>query len=231
VAGMRPSARLKPPAAAVALHAAFALMLLLIVFARSGYGAGLSVQVLAATGKPLRGAVLTLTSLETPVRHAAAEHAVMDQINRAFEPDLLIIPAGSTIQFINSDTVSHQIYSFSPVKRFQLPLYQGTPYAPVLFDKVGIVTLGCNIHDQMLAYVVVTDAEYFGRSGPSGNWSAEVPGGRYQLAIWHPRLREDASTLSRVVSISEGDPSVVTIRLTKPLQPAPLSNRPYSWEY
>jgi plastocyanin len=228
---MRPSARPKPPAAGAASRAALALTLLLILPARSGYGANLSVKVLAANGIPLRGAVVTVQSLETPARHAAPQHATMDQINRAFEPDLLIVPVGSTIQFINSDTVGHQIYSFSPVKRFQLPLYQGTPYPPVLFDKAGIVTLGCNIHDQMLAYVVVTDADHFGRSDPAGNWSADVPGGRYQIAIWHPRLREDASTLSRVVTITQDDPPVVTIRLTKPLQPVPPSDRPYSWEY
>ena len=65
----------------------------------------------------------------------------MDQVNRAFDPDLLVIPLNSTVTFANSDTVSHQIYSFSPPKRFQLPLYRGKPYPPTRFDQAGLVTL------------------------------------------------------------------------------------------
>ena len=109
-----------------------------------------------------------------PPKHAALVHAVMDQLDRAFVPDLLVVPVGSTVSFPNSDSVSHQIYSFSSAKRFQLPLYRGKPYPPVLFDQTGVVTLGCNIHDEMLAYLVVTDAPYFGRSDRAGSWSAEL---------------------------------------------------------
>ena len=106
----------------------------------------------------------------------------MDQVDRAFAPDLLVIPVGSTVEFPNSDSVSHQIYSFSPAKRFQLPLYRGKPYPPVHFDQAGVVTLGCNIHDEMLAYVLVTDAPYFGRTEAGGTWSVEVPRGHYRVA-------------------------------------------------
>ncbi len=96
---------------------------------------------------------------------------MVDQVDRAFAPDLLVIPLGSTVEFPNSDSVSHQIYSFSPAKRFQLPLYRGKPYPPVHFDQAGVVTLGCNIHDDMLAYLVVTDAPWFGRTDAAGAWS------------------------------------------------------------
>ena len=100
-----------------------------------------------ADGHALPGAVVTVQPLDGPVHHAAPLHAVIDQVNRAFAPDLLVIPVGSTVAFPNSDSVSHQIYSFSPTKRFQLPLYRGKPYPPVHFDQPGVVTLGCNIHD------------------------------------------------------------------------------------
>ena len=78
-----------------------------------------------------------------------------------FVPDLLVVPVGSTVSFPNSDSVSHQIYSFSAAKRFQLPLYRGKPYPPRLFDQAGLVMLGCNIHDWMIAYIDVTDAPFY----------------------------------------------------------------------
>ena len=121
----------------------------------------LVINVQTADGLPLAGAVVTVRPLDGPPRHASPLHAVMDQVNRAFAPDLLVIPVGSTVEFPNSDATSHQIYSFSPAKRFQLPLYRGKPYPPTHFDQAGLVTLGCNIHDEMLAYLVVTDAPWF----------------------------------------------------------------------
>src|SRR5438309_1350710 len=138
-------------------------------------GATLAVAVQTSDGRPLAGAVLTIHALSGTDRPAAPVNAVMDQVNRAFSPDLLVIPPGSTVEFPNSDSVSHQIYSFSAAKKFQLPLYHGKPYPPVHFDQAGVVTLGCNIHDEMLAYVLVTDAPLFGRTDTTGSWSAEVP--------------------------------------------------------
>jgi hypothetical protein len=154
----------------------------------------------------------------------------MDQINRAFAPDLLVIPVGSTVAFPNSDSVSHQIYSFSPAKRFQLPLYRGKPYPPVVFDQPGVVTMGCNIHDEMLAYIVVTDAAFFGRTNTTGAWSTDVPSGDYRISIWHPRIRDDAKDLNGTLTVSESNGGTLTLRLTKQLKPAPLEGRPHSWD-
>jgi plastocyanin len=206
-------------------------LLALLSPAGAARAATLVIHVLTAEGRALAGAVVTVRPLEGPARHAAPQRAVMDQVNRAFEPDLLVIPLGSTIEFPNSDWVSHQIYSFSPAKRFQLPLYRGKPYPPVLFDQAGIVTLGCNIHDEMLAYVLVTDAPYFGRTDAAGGWSAEVTRGQYRVTLWHPRLREEGADLERQLTVNETDRAELTLRLIKPLQPAPLADRPHSWDY
>ena len=153
----------------------------------------------------------------------------MDQINRAFAPDVLVIPVGSTVEFPNSDSVSHQIYSFSPARRFQLPLYRGKPYPPVHFDQPGLVTLGCNIHDSMLAYVLVTDAPYFGRADSKGSWKVDVPGGVYRVTAWYPRMHEDGA-LQRELTIGDDDHAAVTLRLAKPLQPTPLTGVRHSWD-
>ena len=193
--------------------------------------ATLVVNVQTPDGHALAGAVVTVRSLDAPARHAAPVRAVMDQVNRSFAPDLLVIPVGSTVEFPNSDSISHQIYSFSAAKRFQLPLYRGRPYPPVHFDQPGVVTLGCNIHDEMLAYLLVTDAAWYGRTNDGGTFSAEVTRGRYHVALWHPRLRDNETDLTRELTVGEGDRAELTLRLTRGLQPAPLSDRPHSWDY
>jgi plastocyanin len=175
--------------------------------------------------------VVTAQPLDAPAHKPQPIKAVMDQVNRAFAPDLLVIPVGSTVTFPNSDSVSHQIYSFSPAKRFQLPLYHGTPYPPVHFDQPGVVTLGCNIHDEMVGYLVVTDAQYYGRTSEQGAWSDEVARGRYRITIWHPRMRENEADLERELTVGEGDQAQLTLRLLKPLARAPLADRPHSWDY
>jgi len=196
--------------------------------AAGALAATLVVAVQTSDGRPLAGAVLTVHALSGTSHLAAPLNAVMDQVDRAFVPDVLVIPVGSTVEFPNSDSVSHQIYSFSPARKFQLPLYRGKRYPPVRFDQVGFVTLGCNIHDSMLAYVLVTDAPYFGRTDSTGSWSVEVPRGDYRVTVWHPRTRESAE-LGREMAIGDAERTAVTLRLTKPLQPVPLEGR-HSWD-
>ena len=193
--------------------------------------ASVSITVVGPDRKPIPGMVVTVHGVAegNAAKPAAPVKAIVDQVNRAFEPDLLVIPVGSTIEFPNSDSVSHQIYSFSPAKRFQLPLYRGTPYPPVHFDQAGVVTIGCNIHDEMLAYVVVTDAQYFGRTNAKGTWTTEIPKGKYRISVWHPRMNDDASELDRELTVGDDDLQW-TLRLAKSLRPAPLGPHPHSWD-
>ena len=146
-------------------------------------------------------------------------------MNRMFSPEVIVIPVGSTVSFPNSDSVSHQIYSFSPAKRFQLPLYRGKPYSPVLFDRTGVVILGCNIHDWMIGYIDVTDAPFYGTTDAQGSWSAELPAGRYEITVWHPRMREQTPALVRDLSVDAKDRATLTLQLTKPLRPAPMEGQ------
>jgi plastocyanin len=208
-------------------------LVVLAVFATTVLGparaASLVVNVYKRDGNPLSGAVVTaepeqVGAAPTPMR------AIMDQVDLAFVPDVLVIPVRSTVQFPNSDAVSHQVYSFSPARQFQLPLYRGKPYPPVQFDQPGVVTLGCNIHDNMLGYIVVTTAPWFGRADLHGEWTAqELPPGRFRVHVWHPLLNEPVE-LDRVVEV-RGDREAVEFRLTRPLRPAPLTGRPHSWDY
>jgi plastocyanin len=191
----------------------------------------LAVTVQLANDKPLPGAVITVRPLDNATRPAPPLKAIMDQVDLAFAPDVLVIPVGSTVEFPNTDATSHEVYSFSPTHKFQLPLYRGKRYPPEHFDQVGLVTLGCNIHDHMLAYILVTDAPYFGRTGPDGIWAATgVTPGRYRIEVWHPRLRGDPGELTREVSVGESQNGKLTVRLTKALRPMPLEGRPHSWD-
>jgi plastocyanin len=196
--------------------------------AAGALAATLVVAVQTADGRPLPGAVLTVHSLAGTDRPGVPVNAVMDQVNRAFMPDLLVIPTGSTVEFPNSDSINHQIYSFSPAKKFQLPLYRGKRYPPMRFEHAGLVTLGCNIHDSMLAYVLVTDAPHFGRTEGTGSWSVDLPSGTYRVSVWHPRMRDGAEP-ERQVTIADTDRASLTLRLGNPLQPAPLESR-HSWD-
>src|SRR6201998_221290 len=191
--------------------------------------ATLLVDAQTPDGHALAAAAITVRSLDGQSHRPPPGHAGMDQVNRAFVPDLLVIPVGSTVSFPNTDSVSHQIYSFSPAKRFQLPLYRGKPYPPVHFEQPGVVTLGCNIHDEMLAYLLVTDAPWYGRTNETGGWSVEMPRGRYPGAPGPPRLRENTEDLERELTVGDADRADLTLHLSKPLQPAPLVDRPHSW--
>jgi plastocyanin len=188
----------------------------------------LAVIVKQRSGKPLIGAVVTLETPALPQSLPVA--ASMDQVNLEFVPDVLVIPLHSKVLFPNSDAISHQVYSFSSARQFQLPLYRGKAYPPVVFDQPGVVTLGCNIHDNMLAYIVVTAAPYFGRTANGGEWIApNLPPGKYTLRVWHPQLNEPRDVERTVQAGADGE--VIELRLTRELRPAPLIGRPHSWDY
>jgi plastocyanin len=211
--------------------AAVGLLTVLLGGAARATAASLVVTVQQRDGKPLVGAVLTADAESQRLPPAAPAHAILDQVDLAFVPDVVVIPVGSIISFPNSDAVSHQVYSFSSAHRFQLPLYRGKPYPPVVFDQPGVVTLGCNIHDNMLAYVIVTAAPFFGRTDAKGEWTApNLPNGTYRLRLWHPLLNEPSGAFERVVQIG-ADRNEVTVRLWHALRPAPLKSRPHSWDY
>jgi plastocyanin len=204
---------------------AAAILLCVLLRAAPAAAASLAIMVQLPDGRPLVDAVVTVQPVGKKLPPPAPIHAAMDQMNRMFMPEVVVVPVGSSVSFPNSDSVSHQIYSFSSAKRFQLPLYRGKPYPPVLFDQTGIVILGCNIHDWMIGYIDVTDAPFYGTTDRQGAWSAQLPAGRYQITVWHPRMREESTTLIRELSIDAGDRASLTLQLTKSLRPQPMEGQ------
>jgi len=212
--------------------AATCVLGMLLCASGSAAAASFAVHLETRDGTPLKGAVLTLDPQSSHMPAAAPVNMIVNQIDLSFVPDITVIPVGSTISFPNTDAVSHQVYSFSSAHRFQLPLYRGKPYPPIPFDQPGVVTLGCNIHDNMLAYVVVTAAPFFGRTDAKGEWLVPaVPTGTYRLTLWHPLLSESAASLERTVQLVGADRTDVSVKLARALRPAPITSRPHSWDY
>lgn len=169
------------------LHLPFALSLLGLLLSTPLHAASLYADVVDSQGQPLANAVLSLRSSAGPVVAPAA--AIMDQRAQQFAPNVLAVRSGTSVLFPNSDNIRHHVYSFSLAKRFELRLYQGTPSEPVVFDKPGVVVLGCNIHDWMLGYVYVTDDPWFAVSDEQGRLSLDqLPAGGYAVTLWHPHV-------------------------------------------
>ena len=163
----------------------------------------LTVRVQLANGTgPLTGAVVYLNDGS----HAPPAQAEVVQKDRMFHPHVLILPAGSSVSFPNRDNTHHHVYSFSPAKTFDLALYAGEPEAPVVFDKPGIVELGCNIHDHMQAFIVVADTRAVGQTNEQGEVTLALDFGVAQtpsslsLNIWHPRLPDNTRPVVREIS-------------------------------
>jgi plastocyanin len=123
-----------------------------------------------------------------------ARTAVMDQKDRRFVPHVLAVQTGTAVTFPNSDNVRHQVYSFSAAKKFQLPLYAGTPPNPIVFDKAGVVVLGCNIHDRMSAYIVVVDTPHFGVTENGLVELTDLAAGSYGVRVWFVGVQDEPAT-------------------------------------
>jgi plastocyanin len=203
--------------------------------AQSASAATLELHVRDRDGRGVPDVVVVAAATE-PARSApspATKPAVMDQHDRRFVPQVLVVQTGTPVSFPNNDTVSHQVYSFSPARRFQLPLYKGEAHSPVAFDTAGLVVLGCNIHDEMVGYIYVADSPYFARTDADGNAEIDdVPAGSYRLDAWGPRVADSGETLVRKVTLERQATVVAEWNLQRPLRPHPSPGpRDVDWDY
>lgn len=151
-----------------------------------------------AKGVHVADAVVSLVPLDAPVPPPAATGEIAQE-SQEFAPFVTVVQAGSRVVFPNNDTVQHHVYSLSKAKKFELPLYNPNQKESFVFDLSGLVTLGCNIHDWMLAYLVVVPTPYFAKTDETGKATVIAPPGRYRLELWHPR---QAANLSEEVVLA-----------------------------
>jgi len=178
------------------------LVLLAITLFSAGTCYGLDIQVMQKDGSAAASVVVSLVNAET--KSGKIKMAEMSQRDRRFDPHILVVQKGATVSFPNYDDIKHHVYSFSSVKAFEQELYKGTESTPVTFEQTGIVELGCNVHDWMLAYIYIVDTPYFGKTDEQGKLVLpDVPKGNYQITVWHPGLDIDDNTQMFSMDIAE----------------------------
>lgn len=151
---------------------------------------------------------------------------VMDQRNLSFLPHLLPVPVGATVQFPNNDKVDHNVFSLSRSQAFNLGSYTPGEVKTVTFDTPGIVELRCDVHAEMLAYIVVLENPYFAVTDENGSFQlpdpgflraagiadvAPLPPGRYLVKTWHAKLK----SARQAVEVSAGAAAPVALDLTR----------------
>jgi plastocyanin len=164
-------------------------MIVLVAPIAQAQNAEIAATVTDERGKPVADAVVIAVPSDGSLRLTARlREDVVDQVDKEFLPKVQAILVGTAVTFPNRDSVRHQVYSFSSAKRFELPLYTGVPQA-VVFDKPGVVILGCNIHDWMVGYVYVSESPYFAKTNAEGKAVlTDVPPRGYVVRVWHPQL-------------------------------------------
>jgi plastocyanin len=172
----------------------FALSAALVLASLGAHAATLDAHVRDALGAPLADAVVYAMPASGPAEARSGRTAEVQQVDREFVPYVTVVQTGTSVAFPNRDPILHHVYSFSPAKPFEIKLYSGKSPREIVFDHPGVVTLGCNIHDWMVGYVLVVSTPWFGKSDESGHLRiADLPAGRYELRAWHPRQRSQAA--------------------------------------
>lgn len=181
--------------------------------------ASLRVQVVDQSGAPVADTVVYAVPVSGKVPPRPPVDAIIDQIHRQFVPLVSVIQTGASIKFPNKDNIEHDVYSFSPAKKFELKLYHGIPAHPVVFDKPGLVVMGCNIHDMMIAYLMVVDTPYFATTGASGQaLLTDLPADDYQVTAWSYRATDQDARPTQKINLG-ADASAKFVLQLKPDSP------------
>ncbi len=192
---------------------------LLSAFTTPAAAGVLTVRVTGADGQPVRDAVVTLHPQGQTSPLPKSGNVQIEQKNTQFNPFITVVPVNADVSFPNLDPFKHHVYSFSPTKRFELKLFAREQNRSIRFDKAGIVAVGCNIHDQMSAYIFVTDTLWTART--DGNGVAifrDAPERATSISVWHPYLRTPTGTMTRQVGLSNVSHSeAFSVKLRAPL--------------
>jgi plastocyanin len=200
------------------------LTLLPLLWHVNALAATVIVNVTDSSGKPLPQAVVSIEPTTGKLVAQPTPTAQVAQFKRQFQPQVTVVTAGTPVLFPNFDTVRHHVYSFSPIKTFELKLYAGVPNVPVLFDRPGIAVIGCNIHDNMAAWIVVVDTPFFGLTGADGRARINaVAAGSYRLKVWHPGLSDTTDGVASALTVGNSDlDQAVRLNISaNPLVPLP----------
>lgn len=198
-----------------------------ISLAGSAGAAELDLTLVTSAGKGVPEAVVMVRP-DGPTRGQprVAGPFVMAQKNTQFAPYVLVVPVGAEVSFPNLDPFHHHVYSFSKPKPFELKLYGKDETRKVRFDKPGVVGIGCNIHDNMSAWIRVVDAPFAGKTAAGGQaLLRDLPAGGATVTVWHPSLKGPAGEVTRRVTIPAS--GAIKLALTADLRPPRLRRDGY----
>ena len=150
-------------------------------------------QVVDKHGTPVPNAIVLMAGISS----STTTEAVIDQVGKRFTPYVSTIAPGTWVRFPNSDNTRYSVYSFSDAKTFELKLYHANDAEPVLFERAGLVALGCNVHDHMKAYILVTD-QPTEISDATGQVVLPEETNPQELTIWHPQLNVTEPVAARI---------------------------------
>src|SRR5450755_1210247 len=169
--------------------------------------AEIAVTVTDEQGRPVADAVLIAVPVDGSVRPAQrAREGSVNQVDKEFAPRVTVVQLGASVSFPNHDDVRHQVYSFSPAKRFELPLYAGVPAQPIVFDKPGVVVLGCNIHDWMVGYIYVSESPFYAKTEADGRATINgLPREEARVRVWHPDMTASEDSTARSLAARENN--------------------------
>lgn len=182
------------------------------------HAAGLAVEVLDAAGDPVEHAAISLYAEFALDSTPAARTGVIDQQDRQFRPWVSAVTVGDRVVFANSDEITHHVYSFSPTQRFSFRLQSGERHPAMTLDRSGVVVLGCNIHDWMIGYILVSDGSRAATTDGAGMARfTNLPAGRWQVVVWHPGLAESERPESQIVELRSRAKSRLAFHIDSPL--------------
>jgi plastocyanin len=139
------------------------------------------------------------------------------QQNMTFSPFVSVVPAGAIVAFPNIDPVMHHVYSFSTPHPFEIKLYGKDQSRTVNFDKPGVIALGCNIHDQMIAFIKVVDTPYAAKAGADGVARlAGLPDGSTVVHVWHPYMKTKTSEVVQTLTLAGNSAQAFSVDLRPP---------------
>ena len=207
---------LRGPVDMIAAMRLLVVLVGLIALAASAAAADLAGVVRDGGGQPVADAVLYAVA-RTPLQSKASPRpVVVDEVNAQFTPFVTPVQLGAKVSFTNADTYAHNVYSVSETKVFSLPLSRQLS-ADIVADRAGVIVLGCNIHDWMVAYLLVVDTPYYAVTNANGaSVLRGLVAGEYDVYVWHPGIGTGPNAPQRI-AVSEG--AIASVAFTISLRP------------
>lgn len=203
-------------------------ILVALLLAAPAWASDLAVTLKTPSGAPVADAVIVVETAE-----AAPKGAIhfpgpyrMAQKDMQFTPFVLLVPVGAEVAFPNLDPILHHVYSFSPAKPFELKLYGRDETRRVRFDKPGLISVGCNIHDDMTGFIRVVDTPFAAKTDARGQALVTgLPPGPVTVRIWHPYLKAVRNEAVRALALPASGETALSLAVD--LRPAPMKHGGY----